>query len=911
MNSLYGIENLFFKLGLFLFVASSLVTGQLINSGSPTDIQEGFDCAARQFAYEYGQQLLPSRGDFRTLFDALQLEFCGMDPPPQYDQWTPPVYPLDSRTSAVFVSPSGNDGNSGSITSPFKTIDVAVKQCASLLPPCVVNLREGTYPLSAPVEIDVDSLVLQNYNGENAVLSGAVKFELGEWEDISVRKPLSDWVQYDNDNNVYGDAISEGSTDQVFYLGKFGSADSCASAASQSKIHFTSWTYHSSQFEGDFAQQCFGRIGGVWKPHYQELVTSGTRDLGMNVWKTQVLNPVEGVELRGLRVNGSRGIRARYPNANPETAMQYDPLNGYIISDTQWNPHQPKPEPTVVVITSDDYPGVEWPMDMPSPTSDWTGEGDWGEYHVAMNGTCDDVTPSFGYWCTNGPRDVRAHYSPSGMSSVDSTILPHGPYDSSGGFVFAWYPYHWYTWMFSVENSSQTNVNFGKGGNQGGEGEDFGGEWYIENILQELDWPGEYYYDSQNQTLFYFHNDTSASPPFLLQFEGVYYKKMIEVTGVSMDQPLRNVTIRGITIRDTAYHYMDDLGLPSGGDWALHRGGAIFLENTEGVTIENVYMTKIDGNGIFISGYNRGTVVRDSEFAWLGESAIASWGYTTSDRHDFPEGEGPDGTTGSQPRHTYVKGNLVREIGLWQKQSSFYFQATSCLNVIEGNVVFNGPRAGINFNDGFGGGNVIAHNLLLNTCRESGDHGPFNGWDRVPYITKVRNGEPSIIPANNEIHHNFFISNYQAYVPVDTDDGCSYFDVHHNFFVYGDFGLKSDFGGHDHYDHDNIYAFNGNAYGTGIPDIGGNFDSFYHNRFIARAGRCSDFCYGSTCPDTALPDMEVYDNMIYTEDATAHVCGMSFDNWQAGGNDVMTTIDYWPPNDVIIQWGRELLMRRN
>ena len=41
-------------------------------------------------------------------------------------------------------------------------------------------------------------------------------------------------------------------------------------------------------------------------------------------------------------------------------------------------------------------------------------------------------------------------------------------------------------------------------------------------------------------------------------------------------------------------------------------------------------------------------------------------------------------------------------------------------------VFFNGPRAGVNFNDGFGGGNEVTQNLIFSTCRESGDHGPFN-----------------------------------------------------------------------------------------------------------------------------------------------------------------------------------------
>ena len=61
---------------------------------------------------------------------------------------------------------------------------------------------------------------------------------------------------------------------------------------------------------------------------------------------------------------------------------------------------------------------------------------------------------------------------------------------------------------------------------------------------------------------------------------------------------------------------------------------------------------------------------------------------------------GPDGRGGDQPRGTRVERNLVREIGIFQKQSAAWFQAVAAQTTLEGNVVFNGPRAGINFNDG-------------------------------------------------------------------------------------------------------------------------------------------------------------------------------------------------------------------
>ena len=64
-------------------------------------------------------------------------------------------------------------------------------------------------------------------------------------------------------------------------------------------------------------------------------------------------------------------------------------------------------------------------------------------------------------------------------------------------------------------------------------------------------------------------------------------------------------------------------------------------------------------------------------------------------------------------------------------------------------------------------------NLILNAVRESGDHGPFNSWDRVPYITTLRNGSASIIPAWNHINNNFIIGTYFSSQAIDNDDGKS------------------------------------------------------------------------------------------------------------------------------------------
>lgn len=64
---------------------------------------------------------------------------------------------------------------------------------------------------------------------------------------------------------------------------------------------------------------------------------------------------------------------------------------------------------------------------------------------------------------------------------------------------------------------------------------------------------------------------------------------------------------------------------------------------------------------------------------------------------------------------------LARQI--WEKQSSFYTQFKAGYSNVSHNIVYNGPRAHLNHNDGVIGGTLHEHNLIFNSCRESGDHG--------------------------------------------------------------------------------------------------------------------------------------------------------------------------------------------
>ncbi|CAE8664940.1 unnamed protein product, partial [Polarella glacialis] len=532
-----------------------------------------------------------------------------------------------------------------------------------------------------------------------------------------------------------------------------------------------------------------------WKP------AKGPR--GDDIYVADIQGQVEDVP--GLHLNGVRATRARYPNL--DGGVEVSPGYGGMISSDA-NPSNAKWTPPQF----DKFGPPKFFTDS-AHTRNNTPDNWFQHYMVGIGGLCSVYDPPVSYWCSENPSGggAFAFRTPSGVTPK-AGVLPNSPYkDASQAQFFVWRPNRWANWMFEIADYDATtnNFTFGRGGNQGARGENTGGDWFVENVWEELDHPGEFFFDRKSGQLYLFHNGTGA-PPADVEVVAPQFQVLLNATGTQWN-PVKNVTIRGIHFTASAYTYMMPHGVPSGGDWALERFGAVFLQGTESVTISNCTFERLDGHGVMISGYNRNVTIADSDFGFIGGSAMASWGFTNETSGDGHPGAGVDGTDGNHPRYTSVLRNLVHEVGLYEKQNSFYVQAKTAQTTIIGNVFFNGPRAGVNFNDGFGGGDELAHNLIFSTCRESGDHGPFNSWDRQPFLTTVRTGEPSLVMAQRVIHHNFLIDNYSPQEDVDNDDGSNYFWTHHNFLVYGGNGMKNDFGGHDNHHTDNVYAYVGQA----------------------------------------------------------------------------------------------------
>jgi parallel beta-helix repeat protein len=104
---------------------------------------------------------------------------------------------------------------------------------------------------------------------------------------------------------------------------------------------------------------------------------------------------------------------------------------------------------------------------------------------------------------------------------------------------------------------------------------------------------------------------------------------------------------------------------------------------------------------------------------------MVAWGKTSPCLNQacsskLPNGaDGPDGRNGDQPIGTLVEGNVVQEVGNYERQGLMWNQALTAKTTLKNNIFFGCDRASISINDGFGGGNVLSGNLVFNTGRGS------------------------------------------------------------------------------------------------------------------------------------------------------------------------------------------------
>lgn len=331
----------------------------------------------------------------------------------------------------------------------------------------------------------------------------------------------------------------------------------------------------------------------------------------------------------------------------------------------------------------------------------------------------------------------------------------------------------------------------------------------VENIFEELDAPGEWFYDSSESTLYYY--PLPGEDIHTAKLEVPVLKRLVEFRG-SEGEPVRNITIKGLEFCHATRTFMEKYEPLLRSDWTVYRGGAILLEGTEHCNLKNLTLHNLGGNAVFFSNYNRHSALTGSHIHSIGASAVCFVGDPAAVRspsfeygesvalENIDRGYGPK--TNNYPASCKAVNNLIHNIGLFEKQVTGV-ELSMCRDIkVSHNSIYNVPRSGINVSEGTWGGHIIEYNDVFNTVKETGDHGSFNSWGRDRFwhpdyntMTNIAEKEPELIMADaittTVIRNNRFRCDRGW--DIDLDDGSTNYHIYNNLCLNGGIKLREGF----------------------------------------------------------------------------------------------------------------------
>jgi len=325
----------------------------------------------------------------------------------------------------------------------------------------------------------------------------------------------------------------------------------------------------------------------------------------------------------------------------------------------------------------------------------------------------------------------------------------------------------------------------------------------VENIFEELDAPGEWFYNSAEHKLYYI--PTTGIDLKKAKVEIVRLKTLIDFRGTRA-QSVQNVKLQGFVFRHTDRTFMENKEQLLRSDWTVSRTAAVTFNGASDCSIVDCEFDQVGGNTILVNNYNRRIAIRGCYIHDSGASGVVFVGdpaavrsplfrYAKQDYKNIDRTPGPK--SDNYPADCVVENCLITRTGRDEKQTAPVHISMAYGVKVSHCSIYDVPRAGININEGTFGGHVIEFCDVFNTVLETGDHGSFNSWGRDRYWT------PSIKETCNEVANDSTMPFWDMLAPniirnsrwrcdhgwdIDLDDGSTNYLIYNNLLLRG--GLK-------------------------------------------------------------------------------------------------------------------------
>ena len=255
-----------------------------------------------------------------------------------------------------------------------------------------------------------------------------------------------------------------------------------------------------------------------------------------------------------------------------------------------------------------------------------------------------------------------------------------------------------------------------------------GNRFAVENVLEELDQPGEWCLDRETESVYFW-------PPTKSVEEGSITvpvtDSLMAVRGTPQ-QPVRHVAISGLTFAQTSSPFPEYLHASFHSP--TRRGVAVLLEHCEECRVENNRFWMLGGGAIQLDGPNRENRIEGNNIAHVGGAGIALTSQLTSQVPATSNDKAllvQEASRFPKLVRNVISNNHIHHCGVLKKNGGGvqFYGINSVNNVISHNLIHHMPDKGMTMQDGFGRF-IVEYNEMYQLCQEIADTGGImtNRW---------------------------------------------------------------------------------------------------------------------------------------------------------------------------------------